>query len=89
MIVWVIEVGDVDAGLAASHQVIQCTGRTLLPEPYGNARFPLVKPLGLEETRREMLEDEAKHRVWQGGGIEITIRYVDSNSKEKILFSNS
>jgi hypothetical protein len=49
-----------------------------------------VKPLGLEETWREMLEDEAKHRVWQGGGeIEITIRYVDSNSKEKILFSNS
>jgi hypothetical protein len=68
MIVWVIEVGDVDAELVASHQVIQGTGKTLLPEPYGNARFPLVKPLGLEETWREILEDEAKHRVWQEGG---------------------
>jgi hypothetical protein len=50
----------VDAELAASHQVIQGTGRTLLPGPYDNEKFPEVKPMGLEETWRAMLEDTAR-----------------------------
>jgi hypothetical protein len=52
-----IETGDVDAELAASHQVIQGTGRTLLPGPYDNNKFPEVKPMSLEETWSAMLED--------------------------------
>jgi hypothetical protein len=55
-----IETGDVDAELAASHQVIQGTGATLLPKPYDNDRFPEVKPQGLEETWRAMLQDTKK-----------------------------
>jgi len=55
-----IETGDVDAELAASHQVIQGTGRTLLPGPYDNEKFPEVKPKGLEETWKAMLEDTSK-----------------------------
>lgn len=55
-----IETGDVDAELAASHQVIQGTGRTLLPGPYDKEKFPEVKPKGLEETWRAMLEDTSR-----------------------------
>jgi hypothetical protein len=50
----------VDAELAASHQVIQGTGRTLVPGPYDNDKFPEVKPKGLEETWRAMLEDTSR-----------------------------
>ena len=49
-----------DAELAASHQVIQETVRTLVPGPYDNNKFPEVKPKGLEETWREMLEDTSR-----------------------------
>ena len=49
-----------DAELAASHQVIQGTGRTLVPRPYHNDKFPEVKPKGLEETWRAMLEDTSR-----------------------------
>jgi len=55
-----IKTGDVDAELAASHQVIQGTGRTLLPAPYDNNKFPEVKPLGLEETWSAMLDDTSQ-----------------------------
>ncbi|KAE8449255.1 hypothetical protein EG329_008422 [Mollisiaceae sp. DMI_Dod_QoI] len=55
-----IETGDVDAELAASHQVIQGTGRTLLPGPYDNNKFPEVKPMGLEDTWCAMLEDTSR-----------------------------
>jgi hypothetical protein len=47
----------VDAELAASHQVIQGTGRTLLPKPYDNEKFPEENPQGLEETLRAMFEN--------------------------------
>lgn len=40
--------------------MIQGTGGTLLPGPYDNSKFPEVKPMGLEETWSEMLEDTAK-----------------------------
>ncbi|KUJ10377.1 NAD(P)-binding protein [Mollisia scopiformis] len=56
-----IESGDVDAELAASHQVIQGTGRTLLPGPYDNVKFPEVKPVTLEYVWTEMLKDEARY----------------------------
>lgn len=55
--------GDVNAELAASHQVIQGTGRTLLPGPYDNDKFPEVKTQGLEETWRAMLENTAKFAI--------------------------
>jgi len=55
-----IETGDIDTELAASHQVIQGTGSTLLPKPYDNDRYPEVQPQGLEETWRAMLEDKAR-----------------------------
>lgn len=60
-----IEMGDVDAELAASHQVIQGTGRTLVPEPYHNGKFPEVRPQGLEEAWRKMLEDTSKFPLLQ------------------------
>ncbi|KAF8848372.1 hypothetical protein BDZ45DRAFT_732977 [Acephala macrosclerotiorum] len=55
-----IETGDVDAELAASHQVIQGTGRTLLPGPYDNDKVPEAQSLNLEETWRVMLKDTVK-----------------------------
>ncbi|RDW58601.1 NAD(P)-binding protein-7 [Coleophoma cylindrospora] len=55
-----IETGNIDEELAASHQVIQGTGRTLLPGPYDNDKFPEVVPKGLEETWRAMLEETSK-----------------------------
>jgi hypothetical protein len=55
-----IETGDEDAELAASHQVIQGTGRTLVPGPYDNNNFLEVKPKGLEETWRAMLENTSR-----------------------------
>ncbi|KAG0645843.1 hypothetical protein D0Z07_7941 [Hyphodiscus hymeniophilus] len=58
-----IETGNVDAELAASHQVIQGTGRTLLPGPYDNERFPEVEPQGLEETWTAMLENTEKFAI--------------------------
>ena len=58
-----IETGDVEAELEASHQVIQGTGRTLLPGPYDNDKFPEVTPQGLEETWRAMLEDTSRFPV--------------------------
>jgi hypothetical protein len=56
-----IETRDVDAELAASHQVIQGTGRTLLPEPYDNGKFPEVKVETLEETFGRMFADLSKY----------------------------
>ncbi|TVY44391.1 Isoflavone reductase-like protein [Lachnellula occidentalis] len=53
-----IEIGDVDLELACSHQVIQGTGRTLVPAPYDNDKFPDIVPTGLETTFRKMFEDE-------------------------------
>jgi hypothetical protein len=50
----------VDKELAASHQVIQGTGRTLLPKPYDNDKFPDESPQGLEETLRAMLEHKER-----------------------------
>jgi hypothetical protein len=50
----------VDAELEASHQVIQGTGRTLLPEPYDNHKFPEEHPQGLEETFSAMFEDKER-----------------------------
>jgi hypothetical protein len=55
-----IESGNIDAELAASHQVIKGTGRTLLPEPYDNARFPEVETETLEQTFTKMLDDPWK-----------------------------
>ena len=55
-----IEKGNIDAELAASHQVIQGTEGTLLPKPYDNGRYPEVKPQGLEETWRAMLQDKTR-----------------------------
>jgi hypothetical protein len=53
----------VDAELAASHQVIQGTGGTLLPAPYDNKRFPEVETQGLEETWRSMLNNKEKFGI--------------------------
>jgi hypothetical protein len=61
-----IETGDVDLELACSHQVIQGTGRTLVPLPYGNDKFPEIEPAGLESTFRSMFQDE-EMRVILGG----------------------
>jgi hypothetical protein len=55
-----IETGEVDAELAASHQVIQGTGRTLLTGSYDNDKFPEIHPKGLEESWRAMLEDTSR-----------------------------
>jgi hypothetical protein len=65
-----IETGDVDAELAASHQVIQGTGRTLVPSPYDNDKFPEVNPMGLEDTWRAMLEDKSRFNLelWMTSG---------------------
>ena len=54
-----IETGDVELELAASHQVIQGTGRTLLPEPYDNEKFPEVKPETLEDSFGRMFEEDS------------------------------
>jgi len=44
----------------ASHQVIQGTGRTLLPRPYDNEKFLEVGTEGLEETFRRLFESPEK-----------------------------
>lgn len=43
------ETGDVDTELTASHQVIQGTGRNLLPPPYDNNKISDVKTHELED----------------------------------------
>lgn len=58
-----IEAGNVNAELAASHQVVQGTGGTLLPAPYDNDRFPEVTTQGLEETWRAMLENKERFGI--------------------------
>jgi len=49
------EIGDVDLELQASHQLIQGTGRTVVPGPYDNARWPEVKLENLEEVLKRVL----------------------------------
>ena len=36
--------GDVDAEFAASHKPVQGREKTLLPQPWDNDQFPVVKP---------------------------------------------
>lgn len=55
-----IEDGDVDKELEASHQVIQGSGRTILPKPYDNWRFPEIKPETIETSFKRMFEEREK-----------------------------
>lgn len=42
--------GDVDAELAASHELIQRRQGTLLPLPWDHARFPSIVPSSLKDS---------------------------------------
>jgi hypothetical protein len=64
-----IETGDVDLELACSHQVIQGTGRTLVPLPYDNDKFPDIVPAGLESTFRGMFQDEEMRNILGGNSF--------------------
>jgi hypothetical protein len=64
-----IETGDVDLELACSHQVIQGTGRTLVPLPYDNDKFPDIVPAGLESTFKSMFQDEEMRTILGGNAF--------------------
>jgi len=64
-----IETGDVDLELACSHQVIQGTGRTLVPLPYDNDRFPEITPASLDGTFRSMFEDKEMRLILGGNTL--------------------
>jgi hypothetical protein len=59
------ETGDVELELKASHQLVQGREGTLLPLPADNAKFPDVKPKGLEEALKAVFNDPEK-RGWLG-----------------------
>jgi hypothetical protein len=49
--------GNIDLELEASHQLIQGREGTLLPPAVDNAKFPHIRPKGLEVVMRDMLLD--------------------------------
>jgi len=51
------ETGDVDLELQASHQLIQGTGRTKVPGPYDNKKWPGVELENLEQVLTRVLAD--------------------------------
>jgi hypothetical protein len=55
-----IEDGNIDRELEASHQVIQGSGRTILPKPHDHWRFPEIKPEGLETSFTKMFAEKEK-----------------------------
>jgi len=55
------EIGDVNLELEASHQLIQGTGRTIVPGPYDNDKFPQVVPEDLYTTLKRVFADTSAY----------------------------